>query len=237
MVTKRVLILANSIKKSARCVAGREFLEDASDTRLGQWIRPVSGLDEGELKTEHFRLRSGESARVLDIVDMDLVSHKNDPGQPENWLLADKAPWTKVRSLLATSVASLQEDPPNLWMESNSRSNRIAVDAQSRRNPQSSIVMIRPSNLKIELWRERNPWRDYVQRKTQAAFRYRGQDYSLSLTDPVFSQQHCSNHPKEEEGVQTIVPPCRDNCLLCVSLTPPFNGYHYKLVATVLDLP
>jgi hypothetical protein len=34
-----------------------------------------------------------------------------------------------------------------------------------------------------------------------------------------------------------VRPPYGDNCLLCVSLTPEFNGYHYKVVAAVLELP
>ena len=26
-----------------------------------------------------------------------------------------------------------------------------------------------------------------------------------------------------------------DNCILCISLTTEFNGYHYKVIATVFE--
>ena len=32
-----------------------------------------------------------------------------------------------------------------------------------------------------------------------------------------------------------INPEDQDNCLLCVSLTPDFKGYHYKIIATVIE--
>lgn len=234
---RRVLILANSIKKSARCVAGREINKDAGTNRIGDWIRPVSNLSEGELLGQHYALSGGGAARVLDIVDMPLASRKDDPGQPENWLLAEGIQWTKVESLPASELALVRETPPDLWMERTDHSDRISIDAQSSRNPQSSLAVISPSGFHVRLWREFNPWKNYTQRKTRAVFTFAGHEYSLWVTDPLFSRDHCSNHPAENEGVRKVVPPCGDNCLLCISLTPPWIGYHYKVVATVLSLP
>lgn len=237
MPEKRVLILANSIKKSARCVAGREIIQDGGKARLGDWIRPVSGSGEGELLPHHYTLQQGGSASVLDLVDIRIKRQQSDPGQPENWLIDDSTQWSKVRAVVVDKVAGFAEHPADLWLEPTSHSDRITVNAQAGRSTQTSLVLIRPEGFHVRLWSEHNPWKGYTQRKTRAVFRYAGQEYSLSVTDPVFSEQHCCNHPKEGVGALEVVPPCGDSCLLCISLTPPFEGYHYKVVATVLNLP
>ncbi len=237
MPEKRVLILANSIKKSARCVAAREIIQDAGKARLGGWIRPVSGSGEGELLPHHYALQQGGSASVLDVVDVALKRRQSDPGQPENWLIDDSTRWSKVRAVPIDKVAGFAERPADLWLESTSHSDRITVNAQAGRSTPTSLVLIRPEGFHVRLWREPNPWKGYTQRKTRAVFRYAGQEYSLSMTDPIFSEQHCGNHPPESEGVRKVVPPCGDNCLLCISLTPPCKDYHYKVVATIFALP
>lgn len=237
MPEKRVLILANSIKKGARCVAGREIIQDGGKARLGGWIRPVSGSGEGELSSRHYALKQGGSASVLDVVDVPLKGQQSDPGQPENWLIDDSTQWSKVRTGTIDEVVDFAERPADLWLESTSHSDRIAVNAQADRSKPTSLVLIRPEGFHVRLSREHNPWKGYVQRKTRAVFRYAGQEYSLSMTDPIFDEQHCGKHPAESEGVRKVVPPCGDNCLLCVSLTPPLNEYHYKVVATVFALP
>ena len=237
MPEKRVLILANSIKKKARCVAGREIIQDGGEARLGGWVRPVSGSGEGELFSRHYALKQGGSASVLDVVDIPLQRSQSDPGQPENWLIDDSTQWSRVRVIAADNVAGFVEHPADLWLDSASHSDRITVNAQADRSKPTSLVLIRPEGFHVRLWREHNPWKGYVKRNTRVVFRYAGQEYSLSMTDPIFDEQHCGKHPAESEGVRKVVPPFGDNCLLCISLTPPFNEYHYKVVATVLALP
>ena len=237
MPVKRVLILANSIKKGQRCVAGRELLNNEGRAKLGKWVRPVSNLGEGELHRQHYTLRSRKPARVLDVVDMMLAQQQQDPGQPENWRIADHVPWYKVRSLDPVHLPRFEESPPDLWLESTSHTDRISVEAQDRRFPQSSIVLIRPRNLKIRLWQEHNAWKGCDQQKRAAVFTYAGQKYKLTITDPVFNDTFCTRFPAVRERPREFVPPGGDSSLLCISLTPPFNGYHYKVVASVLMQP
>jgi len=59
----------------------------------------------------------------------------------------------------------------------------------------------------------------------------------MNVTDPVFTAKHCKTYPALGAKATIIRPPSGDRCLLCVSLTPEFMGYHYKVVATVLELP
>ncbi|MCA9252338.1 MAG: hypothetical protein R3E58_07440 [Phycisphaerae bacterium] len=237
MTTKRILILANSIKKNARCVAGREILDDGVKRRLGEWIRPISRLSEGELLPNHYHYPNGVEASVLDIADLEFSSISPGPGQPENWLIDDEKSWHFVKSVDPRHIAIVEESPKDLWLVQGARVDRISVDDQALRKPQSSLVVVRPEEFQIRMWSDKPPWLAHVRRFTKAIFTYAGTHYSLSITDPVFTQKYCSNHPGEGEAALVFTPPNGGRCLICVSLTPPFDGYHYKVVATVLDLP
>lgn len=229
-------MLANSIKKQARCVAGREILPGRDGVSYGGWIRPVSSTHEGALFSRHYTLVDGEAAAVLDIVDIPLLGTASDPGQPENWCVDEERPWRKLGTLGLVDVESLRQRPRDLWLAGNSHRDRISATLQAARDPQCSLVLIKPVGFRVRMWREFNPFKNYTQRKTHAVFSYRDVQYSLSLTDPVFCERRCRAHPPENAAAIEVVPPCEDTCLLCVSLTPPFNGYHYKVVATVLEL-
>lgn len=48
---KRIIVLANSIKKGGRCVAGREV--EGKEATVGNWVRPISDESEGESMSRH----------------------------------------------------------------------------------------------------------------------------------------------------------------------------------------
>jgi hypothetical protein len=86
MITKRILVLANSTKHHPKsCVAGRELLGDGSvETKSGGWIRPVSNHDEGALDLVERRLTDTKDPKPLDVVQLALSVSENNPPQPEN---------------------------------------------------------------------------------------------------------------------------------------------------------
>jgi len=72
MEWKRIVVLANSIKKGGRCVAGRELTDNEACT--DKWLRPISTEVEGELMPKHMRLNTNKGVEVLDIIDIPLIS-------------------------------------------------------------------------------------------------------------------------------------------------------------------
>lgn len=56
-------------------------------------------------------------------------------------------------------------------------------------------------------------------------FSYRGTTYRMDVTDPAIERMYLS----QADGQYDIAKP-----VLCVSLGDPYQGYFYKLVATVL---
>ena len=49
MTTKMIVVLANSVKKSGRCLAGKEIVWTDGSWKVGNWIRPVASPDGGEI--------------------------------------------------------------------------------------------------------------------------------------------------------------------------------------------
>lgn len=242
MGTKRLLILASSIKKHGRCVAGREIVEQQGRTTIGAWIRPIGPAEEGTLYAPEFHLHVGRPATVLDVVDIDFTGHTPGAGQPENWLIAPGRDWRHVHSIPIDNgvLTSLREDVPDLWWGGD-RSNRISMTAQSQRQPLRSLVLVAPRRFHVRWGWEYNHWEGYWRRRWIAEFEHGRQSYSLNITDPVFTNHECNpfpakpDKPDEEGDWCSATPRCGDDCLLCISLTPPLNGYHYKVVATVLS--
>jgi hypothetical protein len=231
MVTKRLLVLANSTKYRGRCVAGREITDQGGSYRIGGWVRPVSSHGGGELSDVDRRLMNrGSDVRVLDFVDMPLLGPANDGCQPENWQICGPRTWTDVGPEYSRPPLEwLKQSPPDLWLESGGRTDRISHAQLTAKPPPASLYIIRPEGLRIRLYTQA-----YKPRR-QALFRYRGVTYDLPITDPVIDEKCFGRIPKQGSPPLDFPLPCGDDCLICVSLTGDFQGHHYKIVATILE--
>lgn len=98
---KTLLCLANSRKTTGRCIAGRELVNG----RLGDWIRPVSGRENGELSEEERQFEDGRDPRVLDVIQVPMLEARPHAFQVENhlidpdyyWALERTATWAEAR--------------------------------------------------------------------------------------------------------------------------------------------
>ncbi|MCC6680693.1 MAG: hypothetical protein IT445_07305 [Phycisphaeraceae bacterium] len=235
MRLKRLVVLANSYKKKpGRCVAGRELGEVYA---AGKWIRPISNEPEGELLPRHMKTEDGSPLQVLDIMDVPIGEYAEDKIHPEDWFIDNANPWRRVNKLAAKNLVALEEKPRDLWMDPATRADRATPAFLIKRIKHQSLYLIRPTDFRAVLTNDFNPFEGRNQQKRRARFTYRGQDYSLGLTDPLFIGKYAAKFPAPDKPAIVVRPRCGDHCLLCVSLTPVFNGYHYKVVAAVLELP
>src|SRR5437016_234213 len=134
MISKRILVLANSTKHyPMRCVAGRELIHvEGADAQWGGWIRPVSTHDEGALNASERRLTDAPDPRVLDIIRLPLESPENNPLQPENWLIDKSEIWEKESALDVQKLSSLIEQPEHLWLDPGQKNDRASGAFLSR---------------------------------------------------------------------------------------------------------
>ena len=235
MISKRILVLANSTKHHPmRCVAGRELIDvGGGKSRFGVWLRPVSSHDEGALNAGERRLADAADLKPLDIVQVPLSAAENNLLQPENWLIQPGQPWTKESSVDVQALLPLVEEPETLWLDPGQKSDRASGAFLQRLASIQSLHLIRPEAFHFHI--RSRVWEGYARKQQRGLFTYRGRHYDFALTDPLIGQKYFPDFPRTPEGYIQPADPRR--ILLCVSLTPPFHDLHYKVIATVFELP
>ena len=234
VVQKRLLVLANSVKKGGRCIAGREVLSDGKRKRLGSWIRPVSSHGEGELVLGETRYRDDQPLNVLEVADVRLSELVKDSCQPENWRIAGHPVWGKPdEDYTQPPLRRLEEFPVELWVEPGNRSDRVSHQHLAASPPEQSLYVIRPEGLRIQFFTDN--WEGRSKRKRRCQFTYKGREYNFGLTDPAIEEKHAIQFPAYGQPALNLRLPCGDDLLICISLAGAFNGQHYKLVATIFE--
>lgn len=202
MINKTVVILANSVKHNQHCVAGKCI-------ETGEWIRPVSTPEGGELSNEQSTFTNPHGkfiVKPMQKIIMDLDSHVPLIQQPENYLISPSL-WRQNYRITDAELLQLLDNPDSLW-------------GQDSRVPYSLIVQNRDINQSLylvkvdDLHLSKND-----EGKRRATFSYKNINYELPVTDPNFD-----NIQRNEIEIKDII---------CVSLGENFNGYCYKLLATV----
>jgi hypothetical protein len=220
---KTILCLADSRKMSGCCIAGKEW----DDGTTGQWIRPVSERQAEEISIEDRRYEDGTLPRVLDVVSIEMKVPKPTGFQPENHVIDDGFYWRKVaQGTWEQVIAAVDNAPGSLWLDGdssyNGRNDQIHL-ATVGQNLNSSLRLVRTRNLSLSVAMEGPPERR--KRKVRANFIHNGQNYCFSVTDRPVEERYL----KGPDGLFPV-----GDAVLCISLSEPFNGYTYKLVASVI---
>src|SRR5262245_24223954 len=150
VVYRQLLVLANSVKKSGRCLAGREIISEGERYRLGSWLRPVTDHGEGELLDAERTYQDKTLAGVMDVADVPLCGKVTDPCQPEHWRSAGRTP---LRNLSADferpTTESLIEWPTDLWLQQGERTDRVTHPYLAAHPPKQSLYVVRPKNFRL----------------------------------------------------------------------------------------
>lgn len=231
---RRILVLANSYKNHERCVAGREVRADGS---IGPWLRPIGETGEGELKPHEMRVADRFPIRILDLIEFPAAAYADDAIHPEDWRIEPGVPWRRCGAFDRRKTETLEERPDELWLETRTHVDRACTGYVLSRPGHQSLYLIRPRDFRVELTARASRADANPIRRPRAKFIYRDVEYEMNVTDPVFLDRWCRAGPEPGDPPRTVRPLFGDRCLLCVSLTPLFHGYHYKVVATVLELP
>ena len=215
---KRIVCLANSRKPGGNCIAGKEILNDG---RPGAWVRPVSDRANEGVATSECRYKDDNMPRLLDVMDVPVLTPQPNDHQRENWLLDPKRRWAKVGSVGPDDLSTWVDEVETLWINHDSSStglyNRIHTSLAS--SIKSSLCLIKVS-LQVCVFNY------YNRRIGQGRFRYRGTEYSLRITDPDY-EQICEI---QSDGCYEI-----GECFMTVSLAGAHeDGYCYKLIAAII---
>lgn len=238
MMKKTFVVLANSIRRGCRCIGGREMFRQDAKWLYGPWIRPVSQQGEGEVRTQESMCSDGTQPAVLDVVEVTLTAKQDCAHQPENFLIDSSCRWQKIGTIPGSSLPVIEERPAHLWLQpGGGRTDRIhSQTALASLNPFQSLYLIRPINLRFRIWEAVDEFRGSPRKYRRGIFHYGNAKYSLAITDPTMETRYFRPFPALNQPPIEIAPKTPANCLLVVSLAAPFtDGYHYKVVATVLE--
>ncbi len=215
-----IICFAKSRKYQGYCIAGKRFDN-------GRWFRPVSTLPCGALARRHVRCNFFFEAKPLDIVSVPVTREEGHYFQTENMYIAENRRWKRKGRLPWHEVARYLDSPETLWLNgffsAHGKNDRIPDSAIRDRHIGSSLYLIQPEFLRIgTVETQKGP-------KVRAYFRYNGDVYNFTVTDPKIEKQY----GKAKTGTTLD---CQD-LYLCVSLGEVYEGSAYKLVACVLEKP
>ena len=224
MPNDELIVLACSRKTGGLCIAGIE-------PRTGRWIRPVSGVGNGELYPQHCDV-NGRPPQLLEIVQFDHTGPTGDPAQPENvriaqsqWSLTGVVPAASAYHTLASTLVS----GPTLLGDT-----EVSIDdTVAQQGIPASLALIAPEDLEFRL-AARGPY----PASPRASFHLDGCDYDLPITDrqvrPALQRAGVGTHDLVQLGF-----PAATRVLLTISLGEPINPgqARWKLIAAIVQLP
>ena len=222
---KRIVCLANARKLSGRCVAGREW---SAERGAGEWIRPVSARDGGEVSEYERQYEDGSDPRPLDVIDVPLIEPRPEDWQTENWLLDPESYWRKEGKYSWFDLPDIVDPVKPLWIDGfstyNGRNDKVPLESTA--SVSSSLRLIHVERLALAVF---SPGEAFGNRKrrVQGRFSHAGRDYALWVTDPDYERAYLS----KLNGVYKI----RD-CHATVSLGEPYQGACYKLIAAIIEV-
>lgn len=218
--TTSIVCLANSRKYSGWCIAGKEI----NDGRMGGWIRPVSSEATGELSLADITLPSGGVPKLLDIIQLPLRENCHHVYQTENHFVEKKS-WLSQGALPSAELSKLCDEVDLLWINGHhsrtGQNDRMPLDMVCG-SLDSSLLFIGPEELCISVEDDLKGLP-----RVRGAFTFRGIRYRLAVTDPVVEGRYISMNPGDYpvEGARAY---------LTVSISEPFEGFCYKLIAAII---
>jgi len=218
---KTFVCLAASRKYGGYCVAGKEW----DQGHVGPWLRPVGRQESGELSTKEILMDNGRIPQCLDIITIDTQGAAYHPCQKENVLIAAKSPWIWQRKSPLDILPELVDEVKSLWtlgfQSINGVNDRVPEEVVREAND-LSLCFIRPEGFTFVVSDDLDG-----RKKVRAHFIYNETPYLLSVTDPDIERTYL----KKQHGEYPLN---AGDVYLTLSLSEPFNGYCYKLIAAII---
>lgn len=237
--TKTIAILANSQRSNQRCVAGKQLVRSGDDWEPGTWIRFADpSTKEGEVPWVRTRYEGGGHAEVLDIAQVDFDQSANDPDHPEDWILSPGCQWRKIGKLTFDDLTRLADRPATLWNDASGVRSVTGGFVKQMPQPFTLALVESPPDSKVRWWREQvydanNAGGSFVKTRERLSLRFPKQYHEFDITDPLFRLRHqtAATAVMNDETTLILPPPF----FVCLSLTKPFKGKHYKVAATIFE--
>jgi hypothetical protein len=195
MPSLNLICLANARKRSERCVAC--LRADGKG-----WVRLVSNAEHGELDFAQRSLGDAGEPRNFDLIRVEVVQPRPVPGQPENWLIANR-PWKLLERPAPAAFQTLFAT--FLGREAvvfGSATDRLCAAGFQHNPPRSSLVLLKPQGTRF--------LHEVIgsKKRARALFSLGRNHFNLSVTDPPFEQalncRPAGGYTPEAAGVHDV---------------------------------
>jgi hypothetical protein len=192
----------------------------------GPWIRPVSDRPHQEVSERERQHKDGSDIKVLDIINVPLIRAQPNAYQAENWLLDAGYYWAHEGRARWEDLFEFGDEPSKLWLNDASTSNGLndRVSLSDAQQLDCSLFLLHIDSLSLQVFAPREAFGN-TKRRVQAQVWYNGVQYWLWVTDPLIERKYLAS----ENGDYPL-----GECFLTVSLGEPYEGFCYKLVATII---
>jgi len=211
----RFVCLANSYKEGGRCVAGIELDNNNNPkTKNGspKWIRPICDTLYKEIPTDLVA-----QLNLLDIIEIETTDSPDEKNyQSENIYFSENS----IKVVDRFNSENLNSLLDNRKLIFNSRGK--AMSEEFVESLSYSLMFIKTNEFQIV-----SKTFDDRSKKPQLRmlFCYHQNEYDFSITDPVFLHKYKVN--------RNFINAYKE-ALLCVSVSIPWNNWHYKLIAGII---
>ncbi|MBR5303955.1 MAG: hypothetical protein IKU37_03910 [Candidatus Gastranaerophilales bacterium] len=215
---KRILILTQSFKHSARCVVG-------FDIDNNEFIRLVT-LDEDihfSLSAKHLIYSNNEKVKLLDIVEVDFIGKQYNLHQPENWIIDETKMFKKLdipqneKTNIFKQMRNFISNDECIYLNTNEFLTKEIYEKINK-----SIALYKIENVKFNIYQSSyslNP-------KVKVSFEYNNQQYNnFSFTSDYSDFKDC----KKALAIVTLPDGSDEFCIK--------NDRYYKFVAQIFKLP
>jgi hypothetical protein len=235
MQERRFLCLAVSRRESGNCIAG-------FDIDSGKWLRPIRSqalpaFADSDLVVEDNHTHQSRFLAPLDLLNLPLKEYAGSNWQPENWVVHpsffEKQPIILRQCRGRRTVQFLLSHTDASEMLLHSSIDSLHVEEFSQGVLSHSLSLVLPVDL---AWNVAPHTKRPGTLQVRAEFRFGPAEYSLVVTDPVW-EARCHRAGIGKHRHSEVASPENDLVFLTVSLAAiPFHGFHYKLVAGVMEL-
>lgn len=196
----------------------------------------------GELNTYLTSLALGHDPKLLEVIEIPFLKAAPLSCQPENWLVETPLKpktWKSHGTIAWEDAPSLLDQKPEMWHDPNDEDRRVREGFPETMKKTASLYFIKPDKINtVSVWSEHNTFPGAAKptkRKRVFSVTHNGQVHDLEIEDPKFADKYYPNFPGVNDSA--IVMKLSKETLLCVSLTGPFHGHHYKIAAGIFEPP
>lgn len=187
MVFKNIVILANSRRHGAHCIAGK-------DISNGEWVRPITSFGKGRSDPDAFSdddllkiTGDASGPKLLDCVKMGFGLTCGTNCQPENCYI-DGGKWEKYSQFSRDHLSNLIDAGENCFLGNDDpHDDRIPVSVVKTTPLKNSLNFVKLSRLNNRVTLNHTKKSDGTY-KHKMSFTYDSKPYRISVTDSYYEK-------------------------------------------------